>query len=175
MKFKDLTFNNKNIFTYLEEIKAFPFSSEVTSSIEMFHAFVFLNGEREVFNKIEEEFKLESEITLKQLAMNLKLMNAKKWELQCNLMTLDLYSTSLESVRELVINNGNNVNNVSSFDSEELVTDSNESKSNEFNREYQRSTKSIQQSIKNVTMLQDRLIYDIIFKDIRESILKNII
>ena len=44
MKFKDLTFNDKNIFTYLEEIKAFPFSNEVTSSIEMFHAFVFLNG-----------------------------------------------------------------------------------------------------------------------------------
>ena len=175
MKFKDLTFNDKNIFTYIEEIEGFPFPKEVVSSIEIFHAFVFLNGEREVFNKIEEQFKLEPETTLKQIASDLKLLNYKKWELLYNLMELDFSSTSIETVKENVKNDGKNTNNVSAFDSNEMIEDTNESKTNTLNRNYQRSTKSVQQFVKNITMLQDRLIYDIIFKDIRESVLKNVI
>lgn len=175
MKFKDLTFKDKNIFTYIEEIKGFPFAKELVSSSEMFHAFVFLNGEREIFNKIEEQFEVDPEATLKQLAMNMKLIKYKNWELLYNLMELDFSSTSIETVKENVKNDGKNVNNVSSFDSDELVEDTNESKTNRLNRSYERSKKSVQQFVKNLTMLQDRLIYDIIFKDIRESILKNII
>lgn len=175
MKFKDLTFNDKNVFTYLEEIKAFPFPKEVVSSIEMFQAFVFLNGEREVFSKIEEQFEVEPEKTLVQLAMNMKLMKAKKWELIYNLMELDFSSTSIETVKEKVNNNGKNVNNVSSFDSEELVEDTNEIKTSLLDRDFQRSTKSVKQFVENITTLQDRLIHDIIFKDIRETVLKNII
>jgi len=175
MKFKDLTFNDKNVFTYLEEISAFPFPKEIVSSSEIFHAFVFLNGEREIFPKIEEKFKVDPETTLKQLAMNMKLLNYKKWELLYNLMELDFSSTSIETVKEKVKNDGKNVNNVSAFDSDELVQDSNETKTNVLDRNYERSTKSVQQFVKNITMLQDRLIYDIIFKDIRESVLKNII
>lgn len=175
MKFKDLTFNDKNIFTYLEEIEGFPFPKEVVSSSEMFHAFVFLNGEREVFNKIEEQFKLDPETILNQLAKDMKLLNYKKWELLYNLMELDFSSTSIETVKENVKNDGKNTNNVSAFDSNEMVEDTNENKTNTLNRDYQRSTKSVQQFVKNITMLQDRLIYDIIFKDIRETVLKNII
>lgn len=175
MKFKDLTFNEKNIFTYIEEIKGFPFDKELVPSIEMFQAFVFLNGEREIFHKIEDQFELEPEKTLKQLAMNLKLVNYKKWELLFNAMDLDFSSTSIETVKENVKNDGKNVNNVSSFDSDELVEDTNEVNTNTSNRNYERSIKSVQQFVNNITILQDRLIYDIIFKDIRETVLKNII
>lgn len=175
MKFKDLTFNGKNLFTHIEEISGFPFAKELISSDEMFHAFVFLNGEREVFNKIEEVFVLDPETTLKQLAKDMKLLNYKKWELLYNLMDLDFSSTSIETVKENVKNDGKNTNNVSAFDSNEMVEDTNENKTNTLNRDYQRSTKSVQQFVKNITMLQDRLIYDIIFKDIRETVLKNII
>lgn len=175
MKFKDLTFKDKNLFTYLEEIEGFPFPKEIVSSSEIFHAFVFLNGEREIFNKIEEQFKVDPETTLNQLAKDMKLLNYKKWELLYNLMELDFSSTSIETVKEKVNNDGKNTNNVSAFDSEELVQDSNETKTNVLDRDYQRSTKSVQQFVKNITMLQDRLIYDIIFKDVRETVLKNII
>lgn len=175
MKFKDLTFNDKNLFTYLEEIEGFPFPKEVVSSSEIFHAFVFLNGEREIFHKIEEQFKVNPETTLNQLAKDMKLLNYKKWGLLYNLMELDFSSTSIETVKEKVNNDGKNVNNVSAFDSEELVEDGNETKTNVLDRDYQRSTKSVQQFVKNITMLQDRLIYDIIFKDVRETVLKNII
>ena len=175
MKFKDLTFNGKNLFTHIEEISGFPFAKELVSSNEMFHGFIFLNGEREVFNKIEEQFKLDPETTLTQLAKDIKLMNVKKWELLYNLMDLDFSSTSIETVKEKVNNDGKNVNNISAFDSEELVQDSNEIKTNVLDRDYQRSTKSVQQFVKNIIMLQDRLIYDTIFKDIRETVLKNII
>jgi len=175
MKFKDLTFNGKNLFTHIEEISGFPFAKELVSSDEMFHAFVFLNGEREVFNKIEEVFVLDPETTLNQLAKDMKLVNYKKWELLYNLMELDFSSTSIETVKENVKNDGKNTNNISAFDSNEMVEDTNENKTNTLNRDYQRSTKSVQQFVKNITMLQDRLIYDIIFKDIRETVLKNII
>lgn len=175
MKFKDLTFNDKNIFTYLEEIEGFPFPKEVVSSSEMFHAFVFLNGERELFHKIEEQFIVDPETTLSQLAKDMKLLNYKKWELFYNLMDLDFSYTSIESVKENVKNDGKNTNNVSAFDSNEMVEDTNENKTNTLNRDYQRSKKSVQQFVKNITMLEDRLIYDIIFKDIRETFLKNII
>lgn len=175
MKFKDLTFNGKNLFTYLEEIEGFPFAKEIVPSSEMFHAFVFLNGERDIFHKIEEQFEVDPEKTLKQLAMNMKLLNYKKWELMYNLMELDFSSTSIETVTEKVKNDGKNIDNVSSFDSDELVEDTNEIKTNVLDRNYERSKKSVQQFVKNITMLQDRLIYDIIFKDIRETVLKNII
>lgn len=175
MKFKDLTFNDKNIFTYLEEIKAFPFSKEVVSSTEMFQAFVFLNGEREVFSKIEYQFKVEPETTLNQLAMNMKLVNSKKWELLYDVMDLDFSSVSSETVKENIENDGKNTNNVSSFDSDELVEDTNEVNTNTSTRNYERSVKSVEQFVNNITVLQDRLIYDIIFKDIRESVLKNIV
>ena len=175
MKFKDLTFNGKNLFTHIEDIKGFPFAKELVSSDEMFHAFIFMNGEREIFHKIEERFELDPEITLSQLAMNMKLLNYKKWELLYNLMELDFSSTSIETVTENVKNDGKNTNNVSAFDSSEMIEDTNESKTNVLNRSYERSTKSVQQFVKNITMLQDRLIYDIIFKDIREMTLKNII
>lgn len=175
MKFKDLTFNDKNLFTYLEEIQAFPFPKEVVTSSEIFHAFIFLNGERELFNKIEDSFIVDPETTLTQLAMNVKLMNGKKWELLYNLMELDFSSTSIETVTENVKNDGKNTNNVSSFDSSEMVEDTNENKTNTLNRNYERSTKSVQQFVKNITMLQDRLIYDTIFEDIRTTVLKNII
>lgn len=175
MKFKDLTFNDKNLFTYIEENKGFPFAKEIVSSSEIFHAFVFLNGEREISPKIEEQFKVDPETTLNQLAKDMKLLNYKKWELLYNLMELDFSSTSIETVKEKVNNDGKNVNNVSAFDSDELVQDSNETKTNVLDRNYERSTKSVQQFVKNITMLQDRLIYDIIFKDIRETVLKNII
>lgn len=175
MKFKDLTFNGKNLFTHIEEIKGFPFAKELVSSDEMFHAFVFLNGEREVFHKIEEQFEVEPEKTLIQLASDLKLLNYKKWELMYNLMELDFSSTSIETVKENVKNDGKNTNNVSAFDSDEMVEDTNEAKTNVLNRSYERSTKSVQQFVKNITMLQDRLIYDIIFTDIRSTVLKNII
>lgn len=175
MKFKDLTFNGKNLFTHIEEIKGFPFAKELVSSDEMFHAFIFLNGERELFNKIEESFIVNPETTLTQLASDLKLLNSKKWELLYNLMDLDFSSSSIETVKENVKNDGKNTNNVSAFDSTELVEDTNEVQTNTSNRSYERSTKSVQQFIKNITMLQDRLIYDIIFKDIRETVLKNII
>ena len=175
MKVKDLTFNGKNLFTHIEEIEGFPFPKELVSSIEMFHAFVFLNGEREVFNKIEEQFKLDPETTLNKLAKDMKLLNYKKWELLYNLMELDFSSTSIETVTENVKNDGKNTNNVSAFDSSEMVEDTNENKTNTLNRNYERSTKSVQQFVKNITMLQDRLIYDTIFEDIRTTVLKNII
>ena len=175
MKFKDLTFNDKTLFTHIEEISGFPFAKEIVSSDEMFHAFVFLNGEREVFNKIEEQFIVDPETTLKQLASDLKLINYKKWALMYNLMELDFSSTSIETVTEKVKNDGKNTNNVSSFDSNEMIEDTNESKTNVLDRNYEHSTKSVQQFVKNLTLLQDRLIYDIIFKDIRETVLKNII
>ena len=92
MIFKDLVFNDKNIFTYIEEIEGFPFSKEVVSSTEMFQAFVFLNGEREVFHKIEEQFIVDPEATLRQLAMNMKLVNSKKWQLLYDVMDLDFSS-----------------------------------------------------------------------------------
>ena len=175
MIFKDLVFNDKNIFTYIEEIEGFPFSKEVVSSTEMFQAFVFLNGEREVFHKIEEQFIVDPEATLRQLAMNMKLVNSKKWQLLYDVMDLDFSSVSSETVKENIKNDGKNTNNVSSFDSDELVEDTNEVNTNTSSRNYERSVKSVEQFVNNITILQDRLVYDIIFKDIRETFLKNII
>lgn len=175
MKFKEFTFNGKNIFDYIETIQGFPFPKELVPASEMFNAFVLLNGEREVFSNLAERFEVDPETTLDQIARVIKLFNSKKWELLYNLMDLDFSANSIETVNEQVSNDGNNLNKVSSFDSDVLTDDTNEVKTNKSNRTYERSTKSVSQSIENLTKLQDNLIYGTIFKDIRETVLKNII
>lgn len=163
MKYADYNFNGETIFTYLEKSNILPFSSEVVPNEEIEIAFSFLYGEREVSVKSETLFIEKPQKALETVAKMLGVMFKEKWKLSYSLLEFDFSSTSVEKTDNVV------TEKISSFDSEELLNDS------ETTDTTTRTNSSTQQYIKNITMLQDRLIHDIIFNDIRNTIFKQII
>lgn len=163
MKYADYNFNGETIFTYLETSNILPFSSEIVPHEEIEIAFSFLYGEREVSVKSETLFREKPQKALETIAKMLGVMFKEKWKLSYSLLEFDFSTTSIEKTDNVV------TEKISSFDSEELLNDS------ETTDTTTRTNSSTQQYVKNITMLQDRLIHDIIFNDIRNTIFKQII
>lgn len=163
MKYADYNFNGETIFTYLEKSDILPFSSEIVPNEEIEIAFSFLYGEREVSVKSETLFIENPQKALETVAKMLGVMFKEKWKLSYSLLEFDFSTTSVEQTDNVV------TEKVSAFDSEEFLNDS------ETTDKTTRTNSSTQQYIKNITMLQDRLIHDIIFNDIRNTIFKQII
>lgn len=163
MKYADYNFNGETIFTYLEKSNILPFSSEIVPNEEIEIAFSFLYGEREVSVKSETLFIEKPQKALETVAKMLGVMFKEKWKLSYSLLEFDFSATSIEKTDNVV------TEKISSFDSEELLNDS------ETTDTTTRTNSSTQQYVKNITMLQDRLIHDIIFNDIRNTIFKQII
>lgn len=162
MQYKELMKDDVNIFSIMESLGAFPFSPEEVNHEELQNAFSYLYGERCLTTKIEESFKTDYLECITTLSKTLKTLFHKKWNLYYNSMNLEIEREPFDVYTET------KTNKISSFDSSELLEDSQtvlerKNNINDF------------RSIERLEKLQNNYINGIIFNDIRNTIFKKII
>lgn len=198
LKVKDLQYNGKGVFYYINEYKALPFIDLIEiESLDL--GFQMLHGERVLSPFIKNKMLLlQDEDILIEVSKVLSLMFSSKWERLFDTYTKDLeLDTYKLETTEKVIETGNRnstrddntlsnrKNLVNSFDSEVLqdkdneVYDSNYKTVDTGNTEHNSDlTKVVKGNINNrltdvskvIRLLKDDLINDILYTDVRDFI-----
>lgn len=173
MKLSELITTDKGLFKYIDEVSPLPWS-EVVTPYELDSAFMFKNGCKTVSGKVLKMFSdLGEEETLSSLAKIISNMYANKWGQLFEAFNID-YPVNVES-RETSddVNTGTNSvkNTVSAYDSEVLVPDSGRDGTTEYNHKITKDKISLSAIQKNIELLQDSLLYDIVFTDTKSLIL----
>lgn len=187
--FKD--FNpNHDIFYYLNDINALPFDSTIITPEECDLAFRFKNNNKVMASSITTMLNnnMTPDDILKKISQIESLIYKNKWSL---LYTQFIKNTPLDEESSqtqtdnntengTIDSNNTNTQKVSAYDSSEPVTNDintieNSEKTTNTTNHTNVITKTSQATIaKNIELLQDNLIYDIIFEDIRKALFLSI-
>lgn len=176
MKMKELITTSKGLFSYIDEVNPLPWDKIVTPE-DLDTAFMFANGDKTVIGKVLDMFSENGEDeTLKQLAKVISTRYHEKW--------LKLYEgfsaehplnlVSRETLDDTVKKENNTTNKVSAYDSEDLTTDTGVDDNGTTTHTYTKETVSLDAYNKNVELLQDNLIYDKVFLDVKNLVLLSI-
>ena len=176
MKMKELITTSKGLFSYIDEVKPLPWDKVVTPE-EVDAAFMFAHGDKTVIGKVLDMFSEEGEeATLKQLAKVISTRYHDKWvklyEGFSNEYPLNLVSR--ETLDDTVKKEKTTTNKVSAYDSDDLTTDTGVDDNGTTTRIYTKDKISLDAYNKNIELLQDKLIYDTIFLDVKNLIMLSI-
>lgn len=172
MKLKEMITTSKGLFSYINEVNPLPWDKVVPPE-DLDIAFMFAHGEKTVTGKVLDMFSnLGEDETLKQLAKVISTRYNNKW--------LKLYEgfsaeyplnvVSRETLDDTVNKDNSTTNKVSAYDSEELTTDTGIDDNGTTTHTYTKDNISLDAYNKNVELLQDNLIYDKIFLDVKNLI-----
>lgn len=163
----------KGLFTAIDKIKPLPFNKLVTpEEIDLVHLYKF--GNRTLNSKTAEQVNETSpEMVVDNLAHFFITMYYDKWNKIYNGLNIDLplNVTSRETYDEVITINNESKDNVSAYDSDELVTESGNTTTNNNNHTYTKDKISYNDLERNIELLQDNLIHDIMFTDVNNNIL----
>lgn len=176
MKLKELMTTSKGLFSYIDEANPLPWDKVVTPE-ETDNAFMFAHGEKTVTGKVLDMFSEYGEdATLKQLAKVISTRYHDKWSklYEGFIAEYPLNVVSRETLDDTVTKENNTTNKVSAYDSDDLTTDTGVDDNGTTTHTYTKDTVSLDAYNKNVELLQDNLIYDIIFLDVKSLILLSI-
>ena len=172
MKLKELVTTNKGIFSYLNDIKPLPWGKVVTPE-DTDAAFMFAHGDKIVTGKVLDMFSESGEdATLEQLAKIINMNYSETWARMFDEFEAryPLNIVSRETINDSTLETGNTTNKVSAYDSENLTTDTGVDDNNNKERNYTKDKISFEAYTKNVELLQDNLIYDKIFLNVKDFI-----
>lgn len=176
MKMKELITTSKGLFSYIDEVNPLPWDKVVTPE-DLDTAFMFSHGEKTVIGKVLDMFSdLGEDETLKQLAKVISTRYHDKWVKLYEGFSAE-YSLNLvsrETLDDTVKKENNTTNKVSAYDSDDLATDTGIEDNGTTTHTYTKDTVSLDAYNKNVELLQDTLIYDIVFLDVKNLILLSI-
>lgn len=176
MKMNELVTTTKGIFSYIDEVKPLPWDKVVTPE-DLDIAFMFAHGEKTVTGKVLNMFSdLGEDDTLKKLAKIINTRYYDKWSKLYEGFIADypLNVVSRETLDDTVKKENNTTNKVSAYDSDDLTTDTGVDDNGTTTHTYTKDTVSLDAYNKNVELLQDNLIYDKIFLDVKNLILLSI-
>lgn len=179
--YSTLTDNNvKGIFAYIVELNGFPIPNVDGNLVD--YSFTLLNGQRRlpqsIINMLE---RYTVEETNKRLAETMILMYGEKWKRQEDLLQYEITGNK-RTVTEKVKDNGTNTQNttdtkkVSAYDSETFVNDSqdtfnaNGTNTNDKDRTLEETLENYQGIDPAIERMQNRLIYDIMFTDVKRFV-----
>lgn len=149
---------------------------DITDPSLLNEAFLFLNGEKELSTRFI--YKRENEEPSNfwgNFARTCELLYKTKWENAYKIFTKDLQTLGEKTTYEETNNaSGDTTNKVSSFDSEDLVSDSGRNSSNEGSRNYTLTKTSGKLILENIELLEDNVLYKVVFKDVKILLLKSI-
>lgn len=169
----DKLLRTKGIFTAIDNIKPLPFNNLVTpEEIDLVHLYKF--GNRILNSKTADQVNETSpEMVVDNLAHFFITMYYDKWVKLYNGLNIDLplNITSRETFDELITVNNESKDNVSAYDSDELVTESGNTTTNNNHHTYTKDKISYDDLQRNIELLQDNLIHDIMFTDVNNNIL----
>lgn len=172
MKLDDLV-RTHGIFTAIDKIKPLPFSQLVSpDEIDLVHLYKY--GEHVLNSKVAEQvYETNPEMVVDNLAHFFVTMYYDKWVKMYNALNIDLplNISSRETFDESTTIDSTNTENVSAYDSDELVTDSGSTETNKNNHNYTKDKISYATLERNIHLLQDNLIHDIMFSDVNNNIL----
>lgn len=176
MKMKEMITTSKGLFSYIDEVNPLPWDNVVRpEALDM--AFMFAHGEKTVTGKVLNMFSdLGEDETLKNLA---KIINARyhdKWSKIYEGFSAEypLNVVTRETLDDTIKKENNTTNKVSAYDSDELTTDTGVDDNGTTTHTYTKDNISLDAYNKNVELLQDNLIYDKIFLDVKNLILLSI-
>jgi len=172
----ELVTTSKGIFSYINEVNPLPWFN-VLPPEDLDIAFMFAHGEKTVTGKVLNMFSdLGEDETLKKLAKIINTIYHDKWSKLYEGFIADypLNVVSRETLDDTVTKENNTTNKVSAYDSEDLTTDTGVDDNGTTTHTYTKDTVSLDAYNKNVELLQDNLIYDKIFLDVKNLILLSI-
>ena len=176
MKLKELMTTSKGLFSYIDEVNPLPWDKVVTPE-ETDNAFMFTNGEKTVTGKVLDMFSESGEdTTLEKLAKIINTRYHDKWSKLYEGFIADypLNVVSRETLDDKVTKENNTTNKVSAYDSEDLTTDTGIDDTGTTTHTYTKDVVSLDAYNKNIELLQDNLIYDIVLLDVKSLILLSI-
>lgn len=176
MKLKELVTTSKGLFSYIDEVKPLPWDKEVPPE-DLDTAFMFSHGDKTVTGKVLDMFSEDGEDeTLKQLAKVISTRYNDKWVKLYEGFSADypLNLVSRETLDDTVKKENNTTNKISAYDSEDLTTDTGVDDNGTTTHTYTKENISLDAYNKNIELLQDNLIYDIVFLDVKSLILLSI-
>lgn len=176
MKMKELITTSKGLFSYIDEVNPLPWDKVVPPE-DLDTAFMFAHGEKTVTGKVLNMFSdLGEDETLKQLAKVISTRYHDKWAKLYEGFSAEypLNVVSRETLDDTVNKENNTTNKVSAYDSEDLTTDTGVDDNGTTTHTYTKDTVSLDAYNKNVELLQDDLIYDNVFLDVKNLILLSI-
>ena len=176
MKMNELVTTSKGLFSYIDEVNPLPWDKVVTPE-DIDIAFMFANGEKTVTGKVLNMFSdLGEDETLEKLAKIINTRYYDKWSKLYEGFISDypLNLVSRETLDDTVKKENNTTNKVSAYDSDDLTTDTGVDDNGTTTHTYTKDTVSLDAYNKNVETLQDNLIYDKIFLDVKNLILLSI-
>jgi len=168
------TFKNDEGFLFASMLWL-PFN-DITDPSLLNEAFLFLNGEKELSTRFI--YKRENEEPSNfwgNFGRTCELLYKTKWENAYKIFTEDLQTLGEKTTYEETNNaSGDTTNKVSAFDSEDLVSDSGINSSNEGSRNYTLTKTSGKLILENIELLEDNVLYKVVFKDVKTLLLKSI-
>ena len=176
MKMKDLITTSKGLFSYIDEVNPLPWGKVVTPE-DTDAAFMFSHGDKTVTGKVLDMFSEDGEDeTLKKLAKIINAHYGVKWGRMYEGFIADypLNVVSRETLEDTVTKQNNTTNKVSAYDSDDLTTDTGIEDNGSTTHTYTKDNTSLDAYNKNVELLQDNLIYDNVFLDVKNLILLSI-
>ena len=176
MKLKELMTKNKGLFSYIDEVNPLPWDKVVTPE-DTDVAFMFSHGDKTVTGKVLDMFSESGEdATLEQLAKVINTRYHDKWVKLYEGFIADypLNVVSRETLDDTVTKENNTTNKVSAYDSDALTTDTGVDDNGTTTHTYTKDKVSLDAYNKNVELLQDNLIYDKVFLDVKNLILLSI-
>lgn len=176
MKMNELVTTSKGLFSYIDEVNPLPWDKVVTPE-DIDIAFMFAHGEKTITGKVLEIFNdLGEDATLEKLAKIINTRYHDKWSKLYEGFIADypLNVVSRETLDDTVKKENNTTNKVSAYDSEDLTTDTGVDDNGTTTHTYTKDNISLDAYNKNVDLLQDNLIYDNVFVDVKNLILLSI-
>ena len=173
MKLKELMTTSKGLFSYIDDVNPLPWDKVVPPE-DLDTAFMFANGEKNVTGKVLNMFSESGEdTTLKQLAKIINTRYHDKWSKLYGgfIDEYPLNVASREKLDDKVTKENNTTNKVSAYDSDTLTTDTGIDDNGNTTHTYTKDKISLDAYNKNVELLQDNLIYDKVFVDVKNLIL----
>lgn len=176
MKLDELITTSKGVFSYIDAISPLPWDKVVTPE-DTDIAFMFAHGEKVITGKVLDTFSdLGEDGTLEKLAKIINTRYHDKWSKLYEGFIADypLNVVSRETLDDTVKKENNTTNKVSAYDSEDLTTDTGVDDNGTTTHTYTKDNISLDAYNKNIELLQDNLIYDIVFIDVKSLILLSI-
>lgn len=202
LKIKDLKYEGRGVFHYINELEPFTFN-ELISVDSLQLGFDMLHGEKQLSPYIVNIFILSNkEYTLNEIGKVINMMFRIKWDKIINTyeneINLDTYRrTTTENIKEVGsrsntredINQGERVNQVTTFDSEDYSNNDKETNTNnlqstdtgetdvnkDVTKEVTGSVHNRLDDIRKITnLLNNNVINDIIYTDVKQLIGLNI-
>lgn len=177
MKYYETVKDDKGIFGYLNDIGALPFSEELFPYTDIDLCFTWNNGEGLLTRAIEKEIERTSiEDTYGKVATIIKVKYKQKWQTVFDSFQEEfpLLLSTKETIDEVISDTGIDLNKTSAYDSEEMVSDTETEKNGNKKRTYERQTIRPDLIFRNLERLQDSVIYDTIFSDVKKQIILKI-